>query len=330
MQYQQLQQEITSGHIRHCYLFHGEEKYLIEKAISKITDKIISSEKNSFNYQIFYGSETSGTAITQSAMTFPLFSREKFLLIKETENIPDPENLIKLVEKTPEHCYLIFLADKVDFRQKFFSTFRKAGTEVKFWRPFENKLPGWIHQRAREENYKISSDAVESLIGLCGADLMRLENELEKIFLYAGEKKMIDAQDVEKVGGGWAIHTIFQLTDSIGNGSVGRAIDIVGQLLGAGEHPLGIMALIVRQFRNIWQGGQMLARGDSPEKVGQKLRVGKLSLNNFLAQTRRFNNRSLGRIFKILLDYDLRFKSSKIPQQFLMELLIIDICQVHA
>ncbi len=155
---------------------------------------------------------------------------------------------------------------------------------------------------------------------------MRLENELEKIFLYVGEKKTIDAADVEKVGGGWAINNIFELTDSIGSGNVYRAIYIVDQLLSAGEHPLGIMALVVRQFRNIWQGIQMLAQGDSPEKVGQKLRVGKLSLRNFLAQTRRFNDYSLGRIFKILLDYDLRFKSSRVPQRLLMELLILDIC----
>lgn len=330
MKYQQLQNEIASGHIRHSYLFHGEEKYLIEKAVANITDKIIGPDKNGFNYQIFYGSETAGVAITQSAMTFPLFSRKKFLLIKETEKITDPENLIKLVDKTPQHCYLIFLADKVDLRKKFFSTFRKAGTDVKFWRPYENKIPGWIHQRVREENYKISPAAVDSLIGIVGADLMRLENELEKIFLYVGDKKTIDARDVEKIGGGWAVHNIFELTDSIGNGSVGRAIDIVGRLLGAGEHPLGILALIARQFRNIWQGGQMLARGDSLEKVGQKLRVSKFSLNNFQAQTRRFNNRSLVWIFKILLDYDFRFKSSKVPQQLLMELLIIDICQVRA
>jgi DNA polymerase-3 subunit delta len=326
MEYRDIQKEISTGHIRHCYLFHGEEKYRIGKMVALVTEKIIGPDKNSFNYQVFYGSETSGAAITGSARTFSLFSKKKFMLIKETEKISDPENLVKLVKKTPEHCYLIFLAEKVDFRQKLFAAFRKAGADVKFWRPFENMLPGWIRQRVREEGFSISSDAVNLFVGFCGTDLMRLDSELEKVFLYLGEKKIINAGDVEKAGIGGPVYNVFELTDSIGTGNINRAIDIVDQLLVTGEHPLKIMALIVRQFRNIWQGRQMLSQGDSPGKIGQKLRVNRLSLKNFLTQTRRFDDRSLKRIFKILLDYDLRFKSSRTPPNLLMELLIIDIC----
>jgi DNA polymerase-3 subunit delta len=326
MKYQNLQKDISTGHIRHCYLFYGDERYQIEKAVENITAKIIGSNKNSFNYQVFYGSETSGTAITQAALTLPFLSPKKFLLIKETEHIPDLENLVRLVEKTLEHCYLVFLADKVDFRQKFFAAFRKIGTEVRFWKPFESKLPGWIIQHTREKGFRITADAIDSLIGFCGTDLMRLENELEKVFLYVDQKKIIDAKDISEAAGGEAIHTIFELTDSIANGNVDRAVDIVNQLLITGEPPLKIMALIIRQFRNIWQGIQMISQGDSLEKIGKKLRVGKLSLKNFLAQTKRFNEHSLKRIFNILLEYDFRFKSSRIPPRLLMELLIIDIC----
>lgn len=328
MQYQNLQKDITTGRIRHCYLFYGEEKYQIEKAVENITAKVIGSNKNSFNYQVFYGSETSGTAIIQAALTLPLLSPKKFLLIKETENIPDLQNLVRIVEKTPDHCYLVFLADKVDFRQKFFAALRKIGTEVRFWKPFESRLPGWIVQHTREKGGRITADAIDSLIGFCGTDLMRLENELEKIFLYVGQKKIIDAKDVSEAAGGEAIHNIFELTDSIGNGNIGRAIDIVNQLLIMGEPPLRIMALIIRQFRNIWQGRQMISQGDSLEIIGKKLRVGKLSLRNFLTQTKRFNDHSLKQIFNILLDYDFRFKSSRIPPRLLMELLIIDICRL--
>jgi len=327
MQYQNLQKDITAGRIHHCYLFYGEEKYQIEKAVENITAKVVGSNKNSFNYQVFYGSETSGAAITQAALTLPFLSPKKFLLIKETENIPDLQNLVRLVEKTPDHCYLVFLADKVDFRQKFFAALRKIGTEVRFWKPFESKLPGWIVQHTREKGIKITADAIDSLIGFCGTDLMRLENELEKIFLYIGQKKIIEAKDVSEAAGGEAIHTIFELTDSIGNGNIGRAIDIVNQLLITGEPPLRIMALIIRQFRNIWQGRQMISQGDSLELIGKKLRVSKLSLKNFIRQTKRFNDHSLKRIFNILLDYDFRFKSSRIPPRLLMEFLIIDICR---
>ena len=326
MQYQKLQSEIASGHIRHCYLFYGEEKYLIEKTVAGLTDKILGTEKNNFNYQIFYGSETSSTAIKQAAMTVPFLSRKKLLLIKETEKIPDAQNLIKLIEKPPGHCYLIFLAENADFRRKFYAAFRKVETDVKFWRLFESKIPGWIRRRVGEAGFKISSDAVDSLIGLCGNDLMALDNELGKTFLYVEEKKTIDREDVEKVGGGGAVHTVFELTHSIGCGSVDQAIGIVDKLLLAGEHPLKIMALIVRQFRIIWQSKQMLSQGDSPEMIGRKLGVGKMSLKNFLAQTRRFNNHFLKRNFEILLDYDVLFKSSKVPHRLLMELLILDLC----
>lgn len=327
MQYQNLLKDITSGKIRHCYLFYGEEKYQMEKAVENITAKVIGPNRNSFNYHIFYGSETNGNSIKQAALTLPLLSPKKFLLIKETENIPDMGKLVKLVEKTPEHCYLVFLANKVDFRQKFFAAFRKTGTEVRFWKPFESKLPGWIFQQVQANGFRITADAIDCLIGFCGNDLMRLENELQKVFLYVDQKKIINAKDISKAAGGEAIHTVFELTDSIGNGNIDRAVDIVNQLLITGEPPLKIMALIVRQFRNIWQGKQMISQGDSPEKIGRTLRVSRLSLKNFLNQTKRFNEQSLKRIFNILLDYDFRFKSSRIPPQLLMELLIIEICR---
>lgn len=329
MKYMELQKQIGATHIHHCYLFYGEEKYRIKKTVRSLTDKILGPDKNSFNYQVFYGRETTGATIAQAALTFPFLSRKKLLIIKETEVIADLENLLRVVDNPPTHCYMIFLADKVDFRKKFYAAFRKMGTDVIFWRPFENELPRLIRQSTNEQGYKITPEAVDLLIDLCGTDLMQLENELEKITLYVGEKKTIHGEDVEEVGGGGeCIHNIFELTHSIGNGNLARAIGIINQLLLTGEPPLKILAMIVRQFRNIWQGKQMLSQGDSPEKIRQKLRVYKPTLRSFLNQTRRFNDRSLEKVFKILLDYDFRFKSSCVPSRLLMELLIIDLCRL--
>tara|TARA_B100001079_G_C16070518_1_gene365454 strand:+ start:185 stop:550 length:366 start_codon:yes stop_codon:yes gene_type:complete len=79
-------------------------------------------------------------------------------------------------------------------------------------------------ERSKANGYRIDSSASEYLADAFNNNLKRINTELEKIFLYSGEKKSIDSDTVQLVAGNPKVESIFDLTESIGEKSIDNSL----------------------------------------------------------------------------------------------------------
>ena len=71
------------------YLFYGPEDFLMEEEIERLLEKTLSPKERGLNLHVFSAEEHSAQEIAQTAQTLPMFSRYRFVLVKEADQLEE-------------------------------------------------------------------------------------------------------------------------------------------------------------------------------------------------------------------------------------------------
>jgi DNA polymerase III subunit delta len=249
----------------------------------------------------------------------------------------------------PPWSFLLMTAVQVDRRTRLYKRLEESGSVLQLvidrdrsGRISPESLADFINQRLRQAGKTIEFQAREMILLRAGDELRGLQQELEKLVLYVGDRSSIRAQDVEMIfvdrGEGW----IFDLTRSIAERDAVAALAHLNRLMGQGEHPLKLLSTIAGEVRKLLAARQMIdgearsqwKRGMSYQQFQQKvLKDGAplLTRNPYADYMcfQRADNFSLIELRSYLgaiYGADLRLKSSGPNPRLVMEKLILDMC----
>ena len=262
----------------------------------------------------------------------------------------DAHRLGELLDgKLPEWAFLLLSAVQVDRRTKLFKRFEELGAALflglerdRYGKVDRDSLLNFISQRLRQAGKNIEPQAREMIVARAGDDLRTLQQELDKLLLYAAERPAIEPQDVEAMvadhGEGW----IFDLTRAIGDRDALGALGQLARLMGQGEHPLKILGTIAGEVRRLLAARQLLdgdlrphwKRGISYQQFQQIAATqGTVALTRSpyadymcFQRAERFAMAELVVHMESLFDADLRLKSSGGQPRLVMEKLILGMC----
>jgi DNA polymerase-3 subunit delta len=127
--------------------------------------------------------------------------------------------------------------------------------------PAAGTLPAWIVQQAQRLGKTIDPKAASQLAQCVGPDMARLENELEKLALYAGQRPAITDKDVAKVVVGSTREvSFFDLPNALQRGDVKNALAILDSSMGT----RGNEFLVLGQIR--WHLRKMASSPPNPRR----------------------------------------------------------------
>ncbi len=251
--------------------------------------------------------------------------------------------------KLPEWAFLLISAMQVDRRTKLFKRFEELGAALfiglerdRYGKVDGDSLLNFISQRLRQAGKNIEPQARDMIVARAGDDLRTLQQELDKLLLYAAERPAIQPQDVEAVvadhGEGW----IFDLTRAIGDRDALGALGQLSRLMGQGEHPLKILGTIAGEVRRLLAARQLLDGDLRPhwkhgisyqqfQQIAAKQGTAALTRSPYadymcLQRAERFAMPELVVHMESLFDADLRLKSSGGQPRLVMEKLILGMC----
>lgn len=118
---------------------------------------------------------------------------------------------------------LIISAGKVDKRKTFYKTLKKIGEVETFagWsvddRDWAGQAESWARQQLRGQQKDISEEAVAQLVAYTGPNARQLNNEVEKLALFVGDRREIDLADVNAISTRNKQARAFALGDALGD-----------------------------------------------------------------------------------------------------------------
>lgn len=257
--YKKIFAEIDSGDALPIYLLKGEEHFVMEEMVGRLTDRFVTEDMKSFNLSIDHGSEIDIKTFVSTARSFPFLSDRRVMIVRELERLKGKwKPLVEYCANPVDSTVVILLFATHDEKgrrirpPKDFSALEKAakakGKVIQFDCLNDSGLNKWVASRVKRLNFDIDAGGISSLISSAGTDLYDLSNELEKLGVVF-EGRRVSGKDVASVIGSYRMRNIFDMLDSIIKGDSASALRILSGIINSGaERPSGVVYQLIRHF----------------------------------------------------------------------------------
>lgn len=271
-----LKQDIKAKTIGRLYLFYGEEAYLREHYLDVLRKDVVGDQMPEFNLIEFDG-DTAIDVLGEAIDSYPAMSERKLVIVRDFDIFKTNESyrtqLEKMLSDLPDYCTLVFVYANIDCkpdkRMKLYTTIAKNGTVVDFKRAGRGDLVAWIKRRFAALKREISTELAEYLIFYCGSLMQGLIPEIEKVGAYSKGAK-ITREDIDTVATPNPEAVVFDLTDAVASKQYDRAMEIAQKLESLNEEPIKIVAMIGRQFRQLYSACLILKKNQGS---GELMRI---------------------------------------------------------
>ena len=230
--------------------------------------------------------------------------------------------LAEAVPQMPDTTLLMLSDGALNANNSLLRALRPVCTVEELTAPRGEQLARWIKETAESKGASISPAAIRTMSDLVGSDLWTLEQELEKLSLYALGSE-ISEQDVRLMVSQVREASIFEAVDAMIDGRGQVALRLLAQLRDDGREPQYIIAMVERQLRLL-----ALARDSMERRVPQgelKRTLGTSSdfvVRKTMEQARRHTRQDIAWRYDRLLEADLSIKQGRVDPDLALELLV--------
>ena len=344
--------ELESRKLRAAYVFVGDEAFFRKRFRNAILQHLVPAELRDFSIFEFDLAENDLAEVLDRARTpslmapFQVFfvrgvkhlfgrgsNEEKIAAIEAYCKNPNPDALLVFVAdhiSIPADARRMEMADK-DRYQKIREDLGSFCGIVELARVQEGEAVRWIGEYCVTRGVKIDADGARELVDALGADMMMVSNELEKLILYVGDKRMVTLGDVETMVLAAKQRSLYELTDAISSKDRVRALAVLDALLSTGdgeEAAIGHLYMLAKTFRQMLV---ILERNVRDQRMlwaalWQGFRVPPFAADDIIRQARRYKSkRELTRAIRLVAKADLALRSNPPGKRMVLERLILDL-----
>ncbi len=181
----------------------------------------------------------------------------------------------------------------------------------------------WMADQVRQGPVRLDATALAGLSDHLGEDVGRLAGLLDALAAAYGSEAPITAEQLQPFLGEAGSTPPWELTDAIDGGDMATALGALRRMLtGGGSHPLVVLAILHRHYRQLLRLDGSGATG--PEEAAELLGLrSSFPARKALAQSRRLGSARIGRAVKLLADADLAVRgTSGLPEDVVLEVLV--------
>ena len=307
----QIVSEIQRGTIAPIYFLMGEEPYYIDRISEYIEKNVLQEEEKGFNQMVFYGRDVSIEDIVSNAKRFPMMADRQVVIIKEAQDLSRTiENMVAYAENPQPSTVLVicYKYKTLDKRKKLHKVISKNGVLFESKKLYENQVGDWIRRVLSGKNYHIEPKAALMLVEFLGADLAKINNELDKLLLILGNEKLITPKHIEENIGISKDYNNFELRKAVGERQILKANQIITYFTqNPKNNPLVMTVSLLNSFFT-----QVLIyhslRDKSKGNVAKSLRINPYFVTDYQTAARNYPMRKVSQIISLLRDADLKSK----------------------
>lgn len=233
--YRQVLKELEKGKYQPVYYLMGDEPFFIDSISDYIREHALPEEARDFNQLVLYGNETTMNEVIQRARAYPMGSDRQVIIVKEAQHLMkrDSESggsasdILGAYLQQPQPSTILVFCHKngsLDRRKKIVAVIEKAGVLFESKKVRDEDLPQFVEEFLIEHKLKMSPKGISMMSEFVGADLCRMNGELEKLLTALPEDvKEITPEFIEEHVGVSKDYNIFEFRDALINKNIQKA-----------------------------------------------------------------------------------------------------------
>ncbi len=316
------------GKLSGAWLLEGEEDRLRRGAVEEIRKTLLPPGLEALNGVSLTAPDTDG--LIAACETLPFMADMRLVTVQEQAGLAGraeaDDRLCEYVQKVPAHCLLLFLFHGAsDGRKKLPKALAKLNRIVNFSRMQDAELAGWIIAEFAGLGKTCDQQSARELMFAAGTDGTRLSGEIAKLAALAGDEPFISRELVRQGASPTAEYTVFQLVDAVVTGQQAQALRQMHTLLTAGESPLAILALLLRQFRMLQRVKILKLERVPPQNYAAALGVQDWQVRNYLRQADALSGRNVRDGIRCCLEMEFKVKGGQISHRGCLETVLLQL-----
>ncbi|MDP1809397.1 MAG: DNA polymerase III subunit delta [Actinomycetota bacterium] len=321
--------------LKSVYLIYSAHSLLLKDALDRLTADVGESDGEALNVRRFAAGDADILDIIAACQALSFLGGRRLVVVNgflglnessqkmlaEYVGDPNPQTILVLTES---------VAGKPEERRLKSAAVFKACVSSKSAGVHEyaikSGLPSWVAAALSKRNKSAGRPIIDYMITWIGADLNRLKSEIDKICDAAGDGEITLAlvKDLTVVANE---ADVFDLVNSVIAHDPELALTRLAPLLETDSGDSRVFGLLERQFQLILNA-KTRGRGLSGQKLATALGISPGQAFHLEKQSRIFSLKSIKAALKLLVEADFTRKSSPIPTRLVLEMLVVDLCEV--
>lgn len=254
----------------------SDEFYLQQQIERQLVQRFYDGTAPDFNYQVLYGSETSGSEVAGLASAYPMMAERRVVIVRDADKLlKEKDALAGYIKKPVSSTFLLFMATKVN---RTTNPWRAVPKDAVIEQPaiYENQVREWIPQLASAWQLSINEEAVEFIIQSMGTAVSMIAAEFEKMSLADIPGRKLTTEVVADLTGIRREWNPWELKDAIVKGDEARAQLIATKMIQSGDNPVGMAASLAVSFKSMWMKSWQLATDKNmppPQRYPEKIEL---------------------------------------------------------
>jgi DNA polymerase-3 subunit delta len=354
----------------------GEDDFAVKQRAKQIylqwTEELGGMDHEIIDAAVSHSGEAlkSLAKLREAMQTLPFFGSGKVIWFQNCNFLSDERAATKdviaslaaladdLKEFSWQNVRLLITAGKVDKRKAFYKALDKLGTVESFagWsvddRDWAGQAEVWARKGLRARQKEISDEALAELINRVGPNARQLDNEVEKVALYVGDRKEIEFDDVATICTRNKMARAFALGDALGDRDLPRLLARLDEALwevklDPQKSEIGLLYSLIGKVRAMLLLKEMLREGwvkpdldynrfkaqlerVPKEQLPEDRRFNPLALNPYvlykaLPQVKRYSEAELIRAMDLLFQCNLRLVSTSLDESLVVQQTLVQI-----
>ncbi len=290
------------------YWLEGEEDYFIDKAVKYAESQILSESEASFNLSIFYGKDANWADVVNACRRYPMFAERQVVLLKEAQQMKEVEKLETYIENPLASTVFVvsYKEKKLDARKKFAKLVKEKGVLITTKKMYDKELPEWTQQLLHTKGLSITPKGLALLVDHIGNDLVRIENEIDKLSVNLGKRTAITEDDIERYIGVSKDYNVFELQSALAAKDLSRSIRII-QYFEANPKAGPIQLILPSLYSFFSKVFMVFGAGTQDEKtIAASIGVNPYFLKDYLQAARLYTYPGVEKALLLLHHYNLK------------------------
>lgn len=316
------------------YAVYGDDPFLRRESLKAIRHASLGAddeEAEDLSVSRFAGESATLADVMDDLRTLPFFSRKRLVVVENADPFVTAHR--KELESYAEHpssAGVLILSVKVwTSSTKLAKLVDKVGLAVECKGPQERTLIPWlIHLAKSRYRCELDQGAAGLLLELVGPEVGLLVSEVDKLSVFVGSRAKIHRDDVAKMVGAGRIETVWKVLDAATKGQGELALEHLDGLLGAGEHPVGLLSAMSVSLLKVYHAGRLRRRRVDLKEACQMAGIPPFAVETTGVQHAHLGPSRVDRLPAILLQADLDLKgASSLPPRTVIEKLLVELSQ---
>lgn len=332
---QKLKADLKGKVFERMYVFHGEEAFLQQYYLERLKKALVDELTESFNFHKFNQETFDIREFEDAINNLPMMAEYTFVLVDDIDlfkqNEEDRNRLADCILQIPEYCTVVFTYETVEWKpdkrfKALWESIDKTATVVQFAKQSERDLVTWIMRHFAAEGKRINPNLCVYLMELTGGTMTALSGEISKICAYS------DAEEIVKAGIDAVVEpvldaVVFQMTDLMGQGAYGPALQKLQVLFKMQNEPLAILGAIGAHYRKIGSARIFLNQGMRVTDLMSLYGISDYAAKKIMNSAMRLSDRFCRLANELVMEADYQLKSSYGDAERLIETLVLRLAQ---